>query len=107
MPGITGGGDCGKPNCDREAEESYEGPNGNSVRVCGMHYYKLVTGRKSETSPLGLGTDRITQPPNVDLDTSGEKINPSISPEGATGPERHYEFVTDSIHGNEYKISSE
>lgn len=58
MSGISGGGDhCGKPNCGREAEETYDGPNGNSVRVCGMHYYKLVTRGKSERSPIGLGTD--------------------------------------------------
>lgn len=57
MARLTGGDGCGKPNCDREAEETYEGSNGNTVRVCGMHYYKLVTRGESETSPLGLGVD--------------------------------------------------
>lgn len=63
--------DCGKPNCNRDAEETYEGPNENTVRVCGMHYYKLVTRGESETSPLGLGTDRITRPSQVTVKGTG------------------------------------
>lgn len=62
MATIGDGDHCGKPDCDREAEESYEGPNGNSIRLCGMHYYNLVTSGRSESSRLGFGTDRITQP---------------------------------------------
>lgn len=73
----TGTDDCGKPSCTRGAEETYEGPNGNEVAVCGKCYYRLVTHGQSETSPLGLGTDRITRPTQIEGTGGG---SPGLEP---------------------------
>lgn len=48
--------ECQKPGCHESAEETYTGPNDNRLRLCGKHYYKLVTAQQSELDPIGLGT---------------------------------------------------
>lgn len=74
MPAPTGpGGDCGKPTCERPAEETYEGPQGNTIRLCGTCYYRLVTRGRSLSDVPGLGTDipleQMPDPPETRLGT--------------------------------------
>lgn len=43
---------CEKPGCERDAEKTYSGAGGNSLRLCEEHYYRLVA---SDSPSLGTG----------------------------------------------------
>jgi hypothetical protein len=49
------GDTCQNPRCDEPASDTYEGENGNTIRLCEEHYYNLVTrscGGTSNADPL-------------------------------------------------------
>lgn len=48
-------GECQKPGCADDAEETYSGPHDNSLRLCASHYYRLVTRGRSISNPVGVG----------------------------------------------------
>ena len=35
--------ECHKPHCSKQPTETYRGENGNTLKLCSTHYYKLVS----------------------------------------------------------------
>ena len=59
---MLGDTTCQHPSCSTDAEETYSGPNGNTLSLCQRHYYNAVTGGETPTSA------RISDPPELDDD---------------------------------------
>lgn len=59
--------DCQKPGCRTSPSETYKGKHGNTLELCGKHYYELVSGEtvrntvRTPSGGLGIGTDLTTQ----------------------------------------------
>lgn len=84
MVQMIGDSDCQHPHCTADGEESYSGPNGNTLSVCEKHYWKLVTGESTSSNinvDLGepmLGASRHI--PNIRREPTGGNTvqNPEV-----------------------------
>lgn len=75
---MPGNQTCQKPACSGPRANTYDGPHGNTIRVCDKHYYQLVTRGRSLSTPLGLATDEMRQEPVDDLDRATNRtVTPS------------------------------
>jgi hypothetical protein len=67
---MRGDDQCQKPGCSGPPANTYDGPHGNTLRVCEKHYYQLVTRGRSIATPLGLAIDEMRQEPVDNLETT-------------------------------------
>lgn len=55
MPHLGTTTECQQPHCTDDAEETYHGPNDNTLRLCEKHYYTLVSRQSDRSHSIDLG----------------------------------------------------
>lgn len=67
--------ECEHPSCSNPRLKTYTGTDGNTLKLCDVHYYNLVSGKNLSAANFNTPVSIIGNTGHLDVSSSGDSTS--------------------------------